>query len=177
MIWRLKISGVAVICLLALAGGYTATESDDEVAYDYPSKAEPISPVNVDGVWVFEHTPSLILEALMSGEADVVNGCLVVGDTVVVWHSEKMDTVRDLVDRVEQDEQLTVELGGGGFSQEEGGDDFSVPPVIDERCSPVTSVWYGSTHPITVTPHSDDSGCTFAPAPLSRPLGFLIALL
>jgi hypothetical protein len=164
MIRRAKILSMAIVCLSAQAWGCDETDSYNDGADAGPSATEDeISPVCVDGngadagssetedeissvcadgVWVFEYAPDWGMDAAMWGEAKIVNGCLVLGQIVVVWHSDNMDEVRDLAARVLSGEKPTIALGGG-YAQE-------VPSVIEERCSPVTNVFYGSSNPITV---------------------------
>lgn len=165
MFWRAKILSIAIVFLPALAGGCEETESDnngddagpsateDEIspvcidgdndgADAGPSDAEDeISSVCMDGVWVFEYSPDWSMDALMWGSVEIVNGCLMVGQTLVVWPSAHMDEVRDLTARALSGENPTIELGGG-FIQ-------GVPSVIEERCPQVMGVWYACSDPIT----------------------------
>lgn len=105
----------------------------------------------VDGVWVFAYAedPDSEMQALHGGDVAVVDGCLQVGDAVVVWHDHHLADVEAFLQSVEIGETVTIELGGGGFSLDEGGtvDDF--PDAVLEHCSP-NVIWYSATPSPTV---------------------------
>jgi hypothetical protein len=105
----------------------------------------------VDGVWVFTYAeePDSVMEALTSGPAAVVDECLQVGDAVVVWYDHHLDRVGDIVTRVQAGEALTVELGGGGFSLEEGSTIEDFPEGVLAHCAP-TAIWYAGDGEVTV---------------------------
>lgn len=100
----------------------------------------------VGGVWVFHHDPAGGMDALHRGELRVVDGCLLLGDVLVVWERS--------VEVSERDGRLTVDLGarrqaeggevriGGGFGWEVG-DPGSAPSPMSEHC-PGRSVFYMS---------------------------------
>ena len=160
MIGKQKISSLAVPCLVLSMVGCDETDEYQSVCTEADSSTDDadggesrdgdeISPVCVDGVWVFEYSPDWSMDALMTGRAEIENGCLKIDNAVVIWNSETMDQAGDLVARVRSGEHPTVKMGGGGDSLDEGGSDFKVPSVIEERCAPVTGLWYGSHDPLT----------------------------
>lgn len=152
MVFLRMIFSIAAVCVLVQAGGCSDAEGDENSADEKSSDAvDGISPVNVNGVIVFSYTPDAAYDALLTGVAEIRKGCLVVDQAVVIWHSETMDDVRDLVARVRLGARPRVAVGGGGDSLEEGGSDFIVPSVVEEHCSDVTGVWYGSASPLTIT--------------------------
>ncbi len=99
-----------------------------------------------DGVWVFTYasTPSYTSDALAGGPAAVVDGCLQMGDAVVIWHDQHLAAVDDVIARVAAGEALTLTVGGGGRSLEEGStvDDFPIEVV--ERCPAAREIWFSA---------------------------------
>jgi hypothetical protein len=97
----------------------------------------------MNGAWVFSYArgPSSSDEALHSGRAAVVDGCLQVGDAVVVWYEHHLDTVEDVIGRIDKGETVDLRIGGGGIGLDEGStvDDF--PRSVREHCSP-SEIWY-----------------------------------
>lgn len=126
---------------LAAAGlACTTTDTTTDVVADQRS-----------GVWVFTYgsDPTSGMDALATGQAAIVDDCLLVGDAVVVWFDDQLDTVDDIIARVQDGETLLIEVGGGGLSLAEGGtvDDF--PSAVVDHCSP-GEVWFASGDPVTV---------------------------
>ncbi len=83
----------------------------------------PVLAEQLDGVWVFFwpdsalHIPSGGAgsdQARLQGPAKVEGDCLRVGESVVVWRSEKRQALTDAIGRVQKGE--AVELMGGGSS-------------------------------------------------------------
>ena len=99
----------------------------------------------LNGVWVFSYAraPTSSDEALHSGQAAAVDECLEVDDTVVVWHTNHLDTVEEIIGWVDKGETVELLVGGGGSGLDEGAtvDDF--PDTVREHCSP-TAMWYSS---------------------------------
>ncbi len=99
--------------------------------------------VQIDGVWVFEYTPGGGMDALHSGTPEIVDGCLVIDDTIVVWDSGSMDEAAAAIAAVRAGESPQLLIGGGGLSIDEGTDPSQFPDVITERCG-TRAVWFAS---------------------------------
>lgn len=149
MICRLMKISITAACLLAVAGGCDDNESFE---YEQLDAEGGITPIDVDGVWVFSHPPNISYLALTSGEAKIANGCLMVDHCVVVWHSDMMDEVLDLMGLVSLGLRPKVTVGGGGDCLEEGGSNFTVPSAINKRCPSVTCIWYAGMDSLTINP-------------------------
>jgi hypothetical protein len=102
-----------------------------------------IDALQVDGVWIFQHNPSIAMDALHGGFAEIRDGCLYVDDTIVVWHVSQLDEARQTVAAVRAGERPELLVGGGGISIVEGGQQVEIPAVILERCAAI-AVWFGS---------------------------------
>ena len=104
-----------------------------------------------DGVWVFTYgeTPDIMMEALSTGTASVVDGCLLVEDAVVIWYDHHLDDVEVVVAGVNQGETAKLQVGGGGFSLDEGSGTEEFPPVVMEHCSP-TAIWFSNDQAVTI---------------------------
>lgn len=98
-----------------------------------------------DNVWVFEHAPAAGPDALYTGTVSIVDGCLFVGDAIVVWHASRQSDPQALIKAVQAGEDLTVALGGAGIGEDSmaEGDPRPIPTFISERC-PTTSVWFAN---------------------------------
>ena len=96
------------------------------------------------GVWVFQHDPETVMQALHSGIAEIVNGCLYVDDAIVVWHVDRLDEAARVIAAVQSGEQPDLLIGGGGISLDEGASPEDLPPVITDLC-PTSVVWFGSS--------------------------------
>lgn len=95
--------------------------------------------LDADGVWIFRHPASGIRPlSLAGGEAAVRGNCLFIGDELVVWHPDSMQTALDAVDAALEDERLRFIVGGSGWSVIE--DDRPIPDIVSERCD-TDSIW------------------------------------
>lgn len=103
------------------------------------SGSNQIDAVEIDGVWVFQHSNSGGDDALHNGTAEIRDGCLYVGDAVVIWHSAQVEEAAELVTATLAGESRQVSLPGGGVSLEEGETPF--PEAVSSRCSTDT-LWY-----------------------------------
>ena len=83
----------------ACGSGPESTSARDEAPTTRPAPtaagAEPrngaadtagIEAFQIDGVWVFQHQPEFSMDALHGGTPEIVDGCLVIDKTIVVWH-------------------------------------------------------------------------------------------
>lgn len=122
---------ILVIGLVLLASACSA-----EISTEYDA-------VQLDGVWVFTYgeTPDLSMDALGGGDAAVVDGCLQMGDAVVIWRDEHLGVVEEIIQSVDAGDTVGIRVGGGGLSLDEGStlDDF--PDVVLEHCAPV-EIWF-----------------------------------
>lgn len=111
-----------------------------------------VEALEVDGVWVFAYQddPTSSMDAIHSGPAAVVDGCLLIDDTVVVWWTDQLPDVEEIVAALASGATVDVQLGGGGFTVDEGAslDDF--PDAVRSRCT-AAGLWYASGDPVTIT--------------------------
>ena len=99
--------------------------------------------MQIDGVWVFQHNPDGSNAALHSGTAEIVNGCLMVDNTIVVWHVDRIHDATHAIAAIKAGDAPQLLVGGGGVSIDEGASPDLIPTVITERC-PTRAVWYES---------------------------------
>lgn len=102
-----------------------------------------IQPLQIEGVWVFEHRPDVAMTALHSGVAEIVDGCLYIDGAIVVWAGERIDEAVAVIDAVKSGDQPGLLIGGGGISTNEGASPDDLPAVITDRC-PTEVVWFGA---------------------------------
>ncbi len=146
-----RIAAVLVALVLVVAAcsdGSSAQESSTLV----PDTAEPsdadgdrtgIEASQIDGVWVFQHQPEVVMNALHSGTPEIVNGCLVVDNTIVVWHFDRVDEAAEAVAAAKAGENPQLLIGGGGISVDEGATPDQFPRVITDLCQ-TSAVWFGA---------------------------------
>lgn len=110
-----------------------------------------VVPQQIGEVWVFAYSepPLSWNDALNTGEALVVDGCLEVGGAVVIWHQDQLGTVEEAITRLEQGEILSLQVGGGGLSLSEGSTVEDFPAEVLEHCS-ATAVWFSSREAATI---------------------------
>ncbi len=113
------------------------------VPEDRATAANAIEAVQIDGVWVFQHEPGGGMEALHSGTPEIVDGCLVIGDMIVVWHIDRMEEAAAAVAAAKGGESTQLLIGGGGFGIDQPADPSQIPPVIADRCT-TRAVWFGA---------------------------------
>ena len=73
----------------------------------------------------------------------VCAGCLQVDDSVVVWYAHHLDTVEEIIGRIDKGETVELLVGGGGRSLDEGDTMGDFPDIVREHCSP-SAIWYTS---------------------------------
>ncbi|MEA2001324.1 MAG: hypothetical protein U9N84_05495 [Actinomycetota bacterium] len=112
-------------------------------ATDLTGTANGIEAFQIDGVWVFQHNPEGWDDALHSGTADVVNGCLVVDGTIVIWHIDRIDEAADVIAAINAGGAPQLLIGGGGISLNEGATPDQIPAIIADQC-PTSAVWFGA---------------------------------
>lgn len=131
-----------LLTLLLLAiGGCTSDPADPA-----------IDAIQIGETWVFawQEAPGSSMDALESGTAAQVDGCLQVGDSVVVWWPEQLDQVEEFVLAVEAGAAPELQVGGGGSSLEEGATLEDFPDVVLEHCTP-TVLWWSGGGEVTVS--------------------------
>jgi len=107
----------------------------------------------LDGVWIFRFVedPLYSNNAALSGEAAVVEGCLEVGEAVVIWRDEHLDTVQQVLDIIAAGGTPALQFGGGGYSLDEGGTVDGFPDAILEHCT-TSTYWEAAGGEITLDP-------------------------
>lgn len=147
---RSAVLGVAVLMVALAACGPTVTPQGPEVGDGAPSikehsilapRLEPppiqaedrgIEAVLIDGVWVFQNRPEWVWLALGGGIPEIVDGCLYLGDTVVVWSVNRIDQAAGAIAAARAGETPFVRIGGGVVNNEAG---IGFPTVITDRCA------------------------------------------
>lgn len=104
-----------------------------------PDGTRSPEPVQIEGVSVFTHTTGGGDDALHSGAASVRNGCLYIGDAVVVWRSDQLGQAEQLISSTGNGEEPQVTLPGGGVDVEEGPG--ALAGTVAQLC-PTRVVWY-----------------------------------
>ena len=137
---RAAVLGIAVLVVVVAACGPTATDADGEPG-DSAVETGGIEALQIDGVWVFQHRPRFGNDALHGGTLEIVDGCLVIDNTIVVWHVDRIDQAAGAVAAVKAGKSPQLLIGGGGISVEEGTRPDQFPTVITQRC-PTSAVWF-----------------------------------
>ncbi len=102
-----------------------------------------IEALRIDGVWVFRHQPAAGMDALHGGRGEIVDGCLLVDEAVVVWHADRLAEAAEAIAAIRAGENPELLIAGGGISIEEGASTEELPTVITDRC-PTSTVWFGA---------------------------------
>lgn len=102
-----------------------------------------VQAVQADGIWIFQHDPDGGSDALHSGTPVIVDGCLRVGEAVVVWHVDRIDDAEGAIAAARAGDPEALLIGGGGMSLAEGGDLGRFPAPIRQLC-PTAEVWFQS---------------------------------
>lgn len=102
-----------------------------------------IEPVQIDGVWVFQHDPDGWDDALHGGTAEIADGYLYVDGAIVVWHTDRLDEAARVISSIKSGEQPDLLIDGGGISVNEGASPADLPVVITDLC-PTSVVWFGA---------------------------------
>ena len=143
--WLIPVAVLALLVVGATAaacsvGGGGATAEDDSP----PVRSDGgIEALQIDGVWVFQHQPEAAMNALHGGTPEIVDGCLVIDNTIVVWHVDRIDEATEAIAAVKAGESPQLLIGGGGISLDEGDRPDQIPAVITDRC-PTSAVWFGA---------------------------------
>ena len=152
------ILGIAVLMVVVAAcgSGTGPTSTRDEASTTGKTStgvdAEPrksaadtagIEALQIDGGWVFQHQPEFTMNALHGGTPKIVDGCLVIDNTIVVWHVDRIDEAAGAISAVKSGESPRLLIGGGGISLDEGARPDQIPAVITGRC-PTSAVWFGA---------------------------------
>ena len=145
-------SAAVLVALVLIAAACSDGPSANDSAPLAPGTAEPsnadgdrtgIEAVEIDGVWVFQHQPEVAMDALHSGTPEIVNGCLVVDNTIVVWHFDRIDDAAEAIAAAKAGESPQLLIGGGGLSVDEGATPDQIPTIITDLC-PTSAVWFGA---------------------------------
>lgn len=142
---RLLAPLMAVVILTAACTGAT-TDSDNveqSAATQGSDDVSGIDAAEIDGVWVFRHEPEVFMDALHSGTPEIVNGCLMIDNTVVVWHTDTFEDATAAIAAAKAGDSSQLVISGGGLSVSEGADPAQIPDVISDRC-PTDAVWFGA---------------------------------
>ena len=122
--------------------GTTSTDADAEPRKSAADTAG-IEALLIDEVWVFQHQPELVNQALHGGTPKIAAGCLIIDDTIVVWHVDRIDEAAEAISAVKAGESPALLIGGGGISVDEGARPEQIPIVITDQC-PTSAVWFGA---------------------------------
>jgi hypothetical protein len=141
---------LAAWCLLALAA--CADDKNSETVQGVaPLAAKTTTGEQVQGVWLFQHSAPGGDKALLRGDLKIVNGCLLVGDEVVVWHEAQVERVRAVVQAVLGGTRYSVVVSGGGIRLDESGEAQSLPIDFEQRCL-VKAVWFANSQGLELAP-------------------------
>lgn len=103
-----------------------------------------ITAQQIDGTWVFTNRPNGGSEALHTGFPNITDGCLYVGQAIVIWPEAMAAAMAEALTAASDGGGLEpMRLGGGGISIEEGGAG-AIPSIVADRCA-VTEVWFASS--------------------------------
>ena len=140
---------VALVLVVAACSDGSSAQQSAPLA---PATAEPsdadgdrtgIEAFQIDGIWVFQHRSEAAMDALHSGTPEIVNGCLVVDATIVVWHLDGIDVAADAIAAAKAGESPQLLIGGGGISVDEGATQDQIPTIITDLCQ-TSAVWFGA---------------------------------
>jgi hypothetical protein len=131
------------------------------------SGSSGVSALRIVSTWVFTHAQSGAGDALHAGAAAIVDDCLRIGDAIVVWHEVNLEDVQAIVASLEAGDAVTVRVGGGGLSLNEGSTLADFPPEVVERCN-TRELWFGAPGPLSI---EIDTGDAAAPEPRAGDVG------
>lgn len=138
-----------MLALAAVACSGTAEDTDVQArSASVSPAAEPAAPAalpdrgvsarEVSGLWIFTHNSPDGGDALFSGVARIANGCLLIGDTVVVWRENQLDAVTEYIDAARAGESIELTLAGAELSAAVGNE---LPPIVTDRCAS-EALWF-----------------------------------
>ena len=134
------------VAILATGCSGTVADTDNVEKIEVTRGAidvKGIEAIDIDGVWVFRHDPESSMAALHSGTPEILNGCLMIDNTVVVWHTDAFEDAAAAIAAAKAGASRQYLIGGGGLSVTEGADPMQIPEVISDRCS-TEAVWFGA---------------------------------
>lgn len=126
------------------AGVEASDDVDEDDVDETPGRTGTgVEARDLDGTWVFTHEEPRGGDAALGGVARIEDGCLLVGDAVVVWDATILDDIEKVVADVGSGVSVRLRFGGGGLSLDEGStlDDFPIEVV--ERCDTRNLLYQG----------------------------------
>jgi hypothetical protein len=87
------------------------------------------------GVKLFWNAATDYDQALWIGPAEIVNDCLLVGGSVVIWHESRLGYAENAVGTLKAGGAITLSVGGSGAS--------APHPVVSMNCAGFP-IWFGS---------------------------------
>lgn len=111
-------------------GGNVSRSSDEQPFAPEPRGTEPspdtessstVTAENANDVWIFYHHNEGYSVARLSGDATLVDDCLLVRDMVVLWNPADASTVKALVTSLQARKRMWVVVGGGASEPNSGG--------------------------------------------------------
>jgi hypothetical protein len=81
------------LLVVAVAFGEATTPEPRKSA----AETAGIEALQIDGVWVFQHQPEFAMNALQGGTPEIADGCLVIDNTIVVWHVDRIDEAAEAI--------------------------------------------------------------------------------
>ncbi len=134
-----------VVSVLGYAKDGELTIASNVNASSAPDEGDDggVTAIQIDGVWVFEYTPNGGMDALHSGIPEIIDGCLVIDDTIVVWDSARLDEAAAAISAAKAGESPQLLIAGGGLSLDEGTDPSQIPDAITEKCQ-TRAVWFAA---------------------------------
>jgi hypothetical protein len=126
----------ALACLIG-CGHADDPAADDSVPVVVPPGNRGVAPIEVDGVWVFFMSGAWGEQALLGGEARIEDGCLLVGERLVLWSAGQASLAEGLV--------VDVRSGAAPVVRLAGGESNDVPAAVSDRCA-VDVVWRANSY-------------------------------
>lgn len=127
----------SILALSFLVGGCENNESQQRKGVIKGIEFEVKSFGSVDALFSFEKTENAH-EAVHSGELRVVEGCLFVSDSLVVWPKGSESKIEELVEKLAKSEKQRISLQGSGTGNGEGEVNISKAKIPCE----FDTVWF-----------------------------------
>ena len=111
-------------------GGNVSRSSDEKPFAPEPRGTEPspdtessstVTAENANDVWIFYHHYQGYDSSRLSGDATLVNDCLLVRDVVVLWNPADASAVNALVTSLQAGKRMQVVVGGSGSEPDSRG--------------------------------------------------------